>query len=355
MNIVFHEDDPRAKASPDFAVNKGSFSTIIMSINKSLSKMGLLAENEEMADIVGFSSGIKLDFGFSHKKRVFLGAWECQQIPRSLINERRHLEKTSQFNYFGISKQVSDAWGTCGFKTPVCDIGVDSEFWKRQNPKIKNDKFTILSVTSCNFRSGINQLINAYVSFAIVKPNESRLIIKDTDNRNVRLPAIIESIKSKYKLDITYICERWDDFKIRNLYEMADLLVYIPINTSAGLPILEAASMELPCIVTDYCPTNIYPSSKSLKTHEFSISESKREICYDWGLPYTFPEGWLNEETAIMNGIFRDDLSISMHGIKANYDLYLTQATLNRGLIERNWTWDIITAKLVKQLKEIYG
>lgn len=346
MKIIMYEDDVR-KNNPDFIYNHGSFSTIILNINKELHKLGLLAKNEIDADIVGFSSGLKLDFGFNDKKRFLIGVNETNIIPDYIVNERKRLETAGNYKYFGLSKQISDIWNTnYNSPTETIDIGVDTEFWKRQKPRLTNDIFTIISVTAGNFRSGLPYLISACDSIASMG-NRIKLIIKDTDERNTKLRDIINSIY-KPRFDIYYICQRWDDQKVRDFYEYADLLVYSPINTSAGIPILESAAMELPCLVPDYCPTNIYPTSELIETKQISIKSIKNVMCNIWSLPYTFLP--LDESKAMMHEPDLDSMIENILKIKNNYDFYVKKAGENRKLIEENWTWKNSTNKLVKLL-----
>lgn len=350
--IIFYEDDPR-KVLPEFSKNCGSFSKIGININLSLAKLGLLAKNEEDADWVGFSTGTNLDFGFRDKRRFLVGVWESQILPNFLVNLRQKLESQGNYKYFGLSQQVTNAWDGIKYpvKTPIVNIGVDTEFWKRQKPKQKNAKFTILSVTSCNFRSGIDQTIQAFYQLSQITEVPIKLIIKNTDERAEKLPSIIQYYRKKFNLDIEYLFGRYNDYQIRDLYELADLLLYIPLITSGGLPITEAASMELPCIVPDYCPTNIYPSSEKVQVSVASIAEYKHYFTQTWSLPYTFPEGCIDETKAEIYLILAKNLANTINKVIINNDYYLNKASKNRKLTEKQWTWDNSAQELIKNLE----
>lgn len=355
MKIHFYDDDPRLlqEGLEKYSQNCGSFAQISNGINKELKKLDLYSEADK-ADIVGFASGLKLDFGFHHKRRFCIGVWETNEIPMYLLNTRANLERTSDgenykqiYQYFGLSKQVANIWEGYGFRTPIVDIGCDTDFWCPQDIK-KNDKFTILSTTSCNFRSGIQHTIQVFINLWN-KDKDIKLIIKNTDERAAKLPYFVKRLRDK-GMDIEYICQRQTLVEIRELMAKSHVLVYNPINTSAGLPILEASAMELPVIVGDYCPTNCYPSCETIKCYPLPISDIKEVVVDYWGLPFTFPQGWINESKAMMNWLDGKDFYEKLLKIKYNYDIYINRAKECRQEVTEKWTWANSTQQLLRNL-----
>lgn len=347
MKIHCFDDDIR-KNDADYAENMGSFAAITTNLNKELNKLGLLGSEQE-ADIYGFSSGIKLDFGFQNKRRFCIGVWETNEVPLFLINERARLEALGNYRYFGLSQQVQDAWrGLYGPNTPIVDIGCDTEFWKPMPEIPKNEKFTILSVTSCNFRCGLQSLLHAF-SFLHVQMKENvKLIIKNTDERNVVLPQYVQMSKNA-GMDIEYVCERQTSSQIRELYNRCHALVYTPVSTSAGLPVLECGACETPVVVADYCPLNLYPSCKKVRTYPMTLLECRQRI-KSWQFPYTFPEGCVDETKAMINWMVFTDLARSLLQIKNNYAIYTEMAEEVRKEIQNKWTWSHSCQQLLKNL-----
>lgn len=352
MKIRMFEDDPRYLSEPfeQFFNNCGSFSAIIHELNRAFGRLGVLAATEEEADIVGFSSGLKLDFGLAHKKRFLIGVWESNILPQFLVVERTRLEKAGNYRYFGLSKQISDVWESYGFPTKTIDLGVDTEFWKSDPNTQKFDKFTFLSVTACNFRSGIFNLISAYVHLGHENQafkEGTQLIIKNTDERATKLPMIVANLRS-YGFNITYLLKRTTRSEVRDLYDKSHVLAYVPIHTSGGIPILEAASMELPCIVPDYSPTNLYPHTNTVEVASFPIAAVKHELTRTLSLPYNFPEGAINEDAALIHLTNPANFKANMISLYNDYEKHKAVARTKREEVARNWTWDKSAEKLVE-------
>lgn len=344
--IHLFDDDPR-KYDADYFFCKGSFAQITDNLNIELKKRNLYASHDQ-ADIIGFSSGIKLDFGFSHKRRFIIGVWESNQIPRYLINERARLEAQGNYQYFGLSQQVQDAWSPFyDTKTSIVNIGADTDFWRPQNIK-KFDKFTILSLTSCNFRCGCQHLLQAYMSLW-QENKDIQLIIKNTDERAKKLPIFIKRMQER-GMNVHYICERMDARKIRELIAQCHVVSYSLNMTSGGLIVPECSAMEIPVIVGDYCPTNIYPSCEKVLVSKMSLAQFKEVVVNYWGFPYTFPEGWMDEEKAFMYWLDGNDFAQKLLKIKNDYDSYIDKAKMCRQEVIKNWTWSASCDQLLKAL-----
>ena len=345
MKIFLYDDDPRRFSDSTFSINKGSFSVIVDNLNQELDKLGLLGD-AKTADWIGFATGIKLDFGFPEKRKFLIHVWESDQLPHGFANWRRQ----STTKVLGLSKQVQNLWVKYKFNdTPIVDIGVDIDFFQPQPNIPRNEKFTFLSVTSCNWRSGINHTLIAFEKFAFDKKDKVKLIIKNTDERAYKLPWLCDQFRQE-GYDVEYTCKRLNIDEIRDLYSKSHVLLYNPIMTSAGLPIPEVAAMKLPCIVGDFCPTNIYPHSEAIKCALKPIIAVKNDLCNKLGLPYTFPEGWIDEFHAHVYWLDNDDFVIKMDKIYNNYGFYLKKAEENRKIVEERWTWKESCNQLLKAL-----
>lgn len=189
MKVHFWDNDPAQFTRLNYEYNRGSFATVSAGLNKELKIRGLYAELND-ADIIGFPTGIGLEefrAAFPNKKKAILGVWESSELPQYIIDFRRQNE-SEDFKFLAFSKQYQEICKKAGFaNTPIVDAGVDLDFWKRSTPHKKIDKFKILSLTSCNFRSSIDQLIVAFIN---LDKDKYSLTIKDTDERNGKLPII---------------------------------------------------------------------------------------------------------------------------------------------------------------------
>lgn len=340
--IFLYDDDPR-RFDADYFYNKGSFAQITDGLNAELQKRGLLGD-EKTATNIGFASGLKLEFGFRDKHRHLVHVWETSVLPDLFLEWRAHTTTT----VFGLSKQIADLWDSYGFCTDIVDIGVDPDFWHPLPEIPKFEKFTFLSVTSCNFRSGIPELLTAF-NQAFAGCRDVRLIIKNTDERARKLPDIIQTMRGK-GLDIIYDCRRVDAIELRNLMAQSHALVYAPIQTSGGIPITEAGALGLPVLTCDYCPTNIYPTCAKIQCQDKPISEIKKFVVEDCGLPYTFPEGMIDETQALMHIPDITDFATQLDSIKRNYDQIQQQAIEVRKEILRKWTWSHSCDQLLEGL-----
>lgn len=350
MSIFLYDDDPRLKLEglEQYSKNSGSFAVITNNLNKELAKLGLLG-SEEASDWIGFASGLKWGFGFGDRKRFLINVWESNILPELLLRMRPNFEHNN-YKVFGLSKQISDVWQSYGYETPIVDIGCDTEFWKPQ-PVKKFAKFTILSTTAANFRSGIPHLITAYKAIWASGIRDIKLVIKNTDERAYRLPNIIKDMQD-VGMDVSYLCERENIEQIRELMASCHLLCYNVLGTSAGLPILEAASMELPCLVTDASPTNIYPSCGKIKCTEKSIAEYKSFLCDTWGLPYNFAGLGVDEEKAMLNWLDISDFTEKILDAYHNYDKYIEKAKECRKQVLERWTWSHSCNQLLNNLSQ---
>jgi glycosyltransferase involved in cell wall biosynthesis len=177
-----------------------------------------------------------------------------------------------------------------------------------------------------------------------------RLLIKNTDERATFLPEIVKQLRAQ-GLDIDYILDRTTNIELRELMAKCHVLAYNPIHTSAGLPILEAAAMELPTIVGDYSPTNIYPSVEKIKCMQVPIAQVKEGLCRGWGLPYTFAGLGVDEKNSLMNWMDVDDYANKLLTIKNNYDnIYINKGKECRQQVLNGWTWAHSCRQLLNNL-----
>lgn len=344
MKAFLYDDDPRRGVDADYPINKGSFAVIIDNLNTQLGRLKMLGDHET-ADWVGFASSLKFNFGFQNKKRFLISVWECDELPAGFLRWKLQSDTV----LIGLSAQVADLWAKSDVKIPVVDIGVDMRYFKANSAIPKNEKFTILSVTALNFRSGINHLLTAFAEFSKDKKDKVKLIVKNTDERAVQIPRLCHHLSS-LGFDIEYIGERLTIDKIRELYYKSHLLAYNVGYSSAGLPILEAAAMKLPCITTDSSPMNIYPHSEAVSCKPITINDANKILVGEWGLPYTFPAGIIDENRAHINWLDDADFVAKLQKIYDNYQFYLDKAEENHIIVKKRWQWSNSCSQLIEIL-----
>ncbi|MEK6884292.1 MAG: glycosyltransferase [Nanoarchaeota archaeon] len=348
MKFFVLDNDERLYSDPTYEFNKGSFGTVSENLNKELKKLNCWA-NEKEADWIIHPTSLNYEFGFRNKKRAVISSWESTELPYPLVQFGLNNKNNPNFKILSINTQTSNLWNKYGIISPVVDLATDYEFFQPQINIKKNEKFTILSVTCLNFRSGINFLLSAFRYFAENKKDKVRLIIKNTDERAVLIPRFCDDLISM-GFNVQYILERCSLQKIRELYSKSHLLCYNVLH-GGGFPTLEAAAMELPCLISDFCQPNLYPHSEAVKCQLKPISEVRSYLCNNWGLAYTFPENWVNEATSSIYWLDEKDFVEKLEKIYQNYTFYENQAKENRQKEIEKWNWTRSAQQLIKALE----
>lgn len=125
--------------------------------------------------------------------------------------------------------------------------GVDLDYWKRKNCRVKRDSFTFIFVGRIVRDKGINELVAAFVRFH--KENvDTRLLLVGSYEEHLDpiLPETKRLIETSDAIDTV-----GNQKDVRPFYEQSDVLVFPSYREGFPNVVLEAGAMELPCIVTD--------------------------------------------------------------------------------------------------------
>lgn len=339
-----YDDDPRKTTDKTYPFNKGSFAQIIDGINSTLLGWNRFAFPHD-ADIVGAASSLSPLRGFTNKQRFWIHAWETDRLPTFLVQWAQQGAQGQRI--FALSNAVAETWRKYGIETPVVDIGVDANFWHPIETERKTGEYLVTMLTCANFRSNVGVFLDA-AKIVSKDYKNVRFIIKNTHEGATKLPKIIENLRSS-GVNIEYILGRWDAFQIRELLAKSDLVVYIPSNTGAGIPILEAGAMGKPVMTLDYAPCNGYPAAFKVPCKTVKLDSLIPDI-EALGLPFEFPRvPGLEPEECSMFKVEPEQLA-NLIGLSVRFDRCVDTQKI-RNEICANWSWQRAT----KQLLSHYG
>lgn len=125
--------------------------------------------------------------------------------------------------------------------------GVDLEYWKRKDCRVKRDSLTFVFVGRIVRDKGVNEMVSAFVKLNKIYQN-TRLLLVGPYEENLA-PVLPET---KRLIDT---CERIEAVgsqkDVRPFYEQSDVLVFPSYREGFPNVVIEAGAMELPSIVTD--------------------------------------------------------------------------------------------------------
>lgn len=278
MKINFLERDSR-RNDPDFEQTCGSFSVIQNILKKGLKELWSYSESPELADYVGVA-GSFLDFNYPNKKSFTVLFWDSLNT-LSTIHKQQYNPNNKVFS---INQHTANLCAKMEIPCKVIGPGIDYNYWYQTKPK--NDVFTIISSSFSNYRSGLDQLLEAFCIFAYKKKKEVRLIVKNTsDNR--RLEENINKIKSN-GYDIQYVNQRLTFDDLRDLYSQCHLGANILRFSAHGLNIAEHALCGCLTLVGDFDPSNtICGNAIKIKPVRMISANDNMDIFKNYGLTNT--------------------------------------------------------------------
>ena len=190
------------------------------------------------------------------------------------------------------SKWAYDEFKRCGIpKSGYLPHSVDTRLFKNQKKHHKDyKKFTVLFVSRISYYKGIIPFLES-IPYVLKDHPETIFRIHGPIEKNSRyVDEIAEAIKKTeeiYPNNLIKITEwiGYDD--IKKVYEDADVLVFPSCSEGFGIPLIEAMSMDIPCIVLDKPPMNEIVVNK--KTG-FCIKHRKGTEKRYHGLKFPHPE-----------------------------------------------------------------
>ncbi|MFA6888682.1 MAG: glycosyltransferase family 4 protein [Candidatus Woesearchaeota archaeon] len=180
-------------------------------------------------------------------------------------------------------------WATSCYKkqvnhTAYLPHGVDTTLF---TPTLNKNKFTCLFVSRLHYNKGVLPFFDAIplvlqkdksIYFKIISPYDSHSFYND------EIKIKIKALKERYPLNV-FIDLTWMPYtNIPQVYTQAGVLVFPSNNEGFGIPLIEAMSCEVPCIVLNKKPMSeivihkktgfcLPPSQNKGKYHELDFPD----------------------------------------------------------------------------------
>lgn len=284
MKIHFLSRDPR-HADPDFRETCGSFDVIQFTLERGLRELGLYADTIDEATHVGIADSLATDFYIPDKKCFLIAFVDTINTVPSIVLQR--LEHNPNLRLFSVNQHTADLFIKYGYNCEVLGPAIDPDYWKIEDWPMPSDYFTFSHVGFSNWRSGLDQLIQAF-DLAFCGNRGVRLIIKDTSN-SLKLAQKINEYQNKGN-DIHHIVGRWTFKQLKHLYSYSHVACNILRFSAHGLLIAESTLCYNVCLAGDFNPSNqILDCGMLLKPEkEVYVDEIMSEMVNEWGLTNTF-------------------------------------------------------------------
>lgn len=185
--------------------------------------------------------------------------WEESRLPAATVAEiNRHAQLVTT-----MSDYVSAVLRSNGVRVPVVTVGLGAEHILRVKPDASTlpralqaqpqDAFTLLHVSSCFPRKGVDLLLAAYAQ-AFSDGEPVQLVIKTFPNPHHRIEAELAQWRAgaPQAAPVTLINADLEDSALRALYQRAQVLVAPSRGEGFGLPLAEAMLHGVPVVTTGF-------------------------------------------------------------------------------------------------------
>ncbi len=173
---------------------------------------------------------------------------EGEQKLFELLKDAKHL--------FMVSKWGQEAYIDCGKKdTKFLPLAVDSTIFKADKKK----DFKVLFVNRAQYYKGIIPFLES-IPIVLKKHPEIKFVlhapIDETTDQLEEIKSLVKKTLQEYPFNFSHE-QNWLDYEnIPEKYADASVLVFPSNNEGFGVPLIEAMSCEVPCIVADKPPMN---------------------------------------------------------------------------------------------------
>ena len=321
----------------------GSFTIVARQLNKFFSKHNLLGDINDPKTFVVYPE--VFDTEQRWERQIPLLACEYSLTPNIVI------QKLKKYNplVLAISDFAKNNIINSGYeKVSSVHLGSDKDIWFETGEE-KFSKFTYLTVNSSNERSGLEELIPAFIEFS--KNIDAQLIIKD--GKNEAFAKYVESLKCE---KIIYINKPLTECSIRTLYNKSHLFLYTNHTTSFGMNPMDSVLCGTPAIVTlgsalkEFIPEWSQPIK--IKTEMKVIDSYAIKEWQSKGIN-VFPEHFLNLFSGQIYGerVIRQNILESLHHSFINYSLYQDIVREHKEIVLKNFTWDNTINKIKEEIE----
>ena len=205
--------------------------------------------------------------------------------------------------------------------------------------KLIEDKFTVLFIGQYTKRKGLEDSLVSFVR-ALGNYNDTRMVIKYhyMSKNEIPIETLIKNIVMSncigWNSSIFVLDEKLNDERLSDLYRNSSLFVSIARGEGFGLTNVEAMSVGLPCIYTNWSamPESAEAPGNIAIDYHLDESVSMVNYGYDIGSKYAIPS-----------------IGKTMDALRLKYDLWKTdrrkyyeEVCGNRGIIDNKFGYDAI-------------
>ena len=257
----------------------------------------------------------------------------------------------SVFNYDTFSKS-----GVEKEKLKVMPFGVDVDLF---SPEVKplnllgtEDKFVFLADYQHSIRKGWDVLLEAYYE-EFSRDEDVCLVLKvyEAIPGDPRSEAVIlrdvNRIKKRFSKalpKVLWFRHMIEDQKMPQLYKAADCFVSTTRGEGFNLPLIQAMSMELPSIVTNWSAHMDYANERNAYLIDYEMIETHAAMLWHPGYRgalYANPS--VEHTRSLMREVYEHRGQGKVKGRRA------------REGVVRNYTWKLAAERIIKRLEEIEG
>lgn len=344
MKIHILSRDPR-QHDPDFSETCGSFDVIGLILKKGLQQLGFYTDDINEATHVGIADSLATNFSYPNKQCFMICFVDTINTVPNITLDR--LSSNPHLRLFSINQHTSDLFEKYGVLCDVIGPGIDPDYWQPIDLPY-NYHFCFVHLGFSNFRSGLDQLIQAF-DLAFCGNKDVRLIIKNTSDSE-RLYKVIHEYQKKGN-DIKYYNNRWTFSSLKNLYSFTSVACNILRFSAHGLPIAESTLCNNLCLAGDFDPSNQLIDDTCgilLKPEkEVYVDEVMSDLVNTWGLTDTFSNLSFPERPKIYSYNIEEYANLLQH-VYQNYSSY--DRDKHREIMVGKWSYLDSARKLVEYL-----
>ncbi len=188
-------------------------------------------------------------------------AWQTMHADPALeLKEQRMLDSVKQADLvLGVTRWAKTCYGKQISHVDYLPFGTDPELFSPNQNKVQKKPFTCLFVSRLHYAKGIMPLLDAIQIVLKKDPSIQFQLIGPLDIHSPYLREIQErlaQVKKIYSENVT-VKTTWTSYEeIPSFYKQADLLLFPSTFEGFGIPLIEAMSSQIPCIVLDKKPMN---------------------------------------------------------------------------------------------------
>lgn len=266
-----------------------------------------------------------------------------------MCNKMDEIFVPSSFNYHTFSKSGVDSK-----KLKVMPFGVDAELFNPEAEKMRllgtEDKFVFFSDFQWSIRKGWDVLLEAY--YGEFDRDEGVCLVLKTYEAVPGAPASeavifdgIKSIKRKFNKalpKVLWFRHMIEDGRMPQLYKAMDCFVSTTRGEGWNLPLVQAMSMEVPSIVTNWSAHTDYATERNAYLIDYEMVETHASLLWHPGY----------RDAYYANPSIEHTRSLMRH-VYDNYEEAKIKAEIGRDEILKQWTWKHSAQRIVKRLEEV--